>query len=400
MAQSRGAARWSACWTDLPLCARPGLCLPRSAVARTHSAMAHPDTALVQMTGALVVTGIAASQARRLIGRGNTRKTASAARLPGRTRAMSVVGHRGSSHMAPENTLASMDLAFKHGAQGVEFDIQRSLDGEIFLLHDDTLRRTAAIDCPDELQRSGALTQQEYESMLDRDISQLSYKGFIRHVDVGSWKDTVYANQRPPLMTDVMAQVPDGCFALCEVKGGDLATATAVVSLVAEQGWTADKLRFIGFDLELMTELKRLLVERGLEISVILLQDLYSPSEAEHYISRAVECGLDGVDFEAETFVVTPEVVRQAKDKGLQLGVWVWDKLPDSDTAVNVAAFEGLGVDFFTSDLPPEVRSWMDGWTPSKVISPSAHVDMDGEVDTSGAFANHKSSAEEHMIGG
>lgn len=324
------------------------------------------DPLLTQLASGLVLAGVAAIQAGRLTGKGVTRKatdTTKVTRLHRKNGAMAVVAHRGSSHLAPENTLASMELAFESGAQGIEFDIQQSWDGEIFLLHDDTLRRTAKVACPAKLSENG-LTQQEYESMLDKDISELSYQHFIRHVDVGSWKHEVYAEQRPPLMADVMAKIPDGCFALCEVKGGDLSTAKAVVSLVQQHGWTAEKLRFIGFDLELMTELKRLLVEKGLDICVILVQDLYSPDEAEHYIHCAAECGLDGVDFEAERFVVTPEAVSSAKALGLQVGVWVWDKLPDSDTAENVAAFEELGVDFFTSDLPPDVRTWMNDSCP------------------------------------
>lgn len=51
-------------------------------------------------------------------------------------------GHRGSSGSAPENTLAAFDLAVRQGAQGVELDAQRSADGVVVVIHDETVDRT------------------------------------------------------------------------------------------------------------------------------------------------------------------------------------------------------------------------------------------------------------------
>lgn len=54
-----------------------------------------------------------------------------------------VIGHRGSRQKAVENTLESLNIAAAQGAQGVEFDVQLSADGELVLFHDDTLKRLA-----------------------------------------------------------------------------------------------------------------------------------------------------------------------------------------------------------------------------------------------------------------
>jgi glycerophosphoryl diester phosphodiesterase len=53
-----------------------------------------------------------------------------------------LLGHRGALLHAPENTLPSLQAAARLGAEWVEFDVQRSRDGVLFLLHDDTLERT------------------------------------------------------------------------------------------------------------------------------------------------------------------------------------------------------------------------------------------------------------------
>ena len=56
-----------------------------------------------------------------------------------------LIAHRGASMLAPENTLAAAELAGDHQALGFETDLQISLDGVPFLMHDDTLARTTNI---------------------------------------------------------------------------------------------------------------------------------------------------------------------------------------------------------------------------------------------------------------
>lgn len=53
-----------------------------------------------------------------------------------------VIGHRGASHDAPENTLAAFGLALDQGAVGVELDVQLSADGWPVVIHDFTVDRT------------------------------------------------------------------------------------------------------------------------------------------------------------------------------------------------------------------------------------------------------------------
>lgn len=54
-----------------------------------------------------------------------------------------VIAHRGASAYAPENTLASFDKAKSLGASFIEFDVMLSADGEPFVFHDDSLKRTS-----------------------------------------------------------------------------------------------------------------------------------------------------------------------------------------------------------------------------------------------------------------
>ncbi len=53
-----------------------------------------------------------------------------------------VFAHRGACAYAPENTLASFQLACEQGAEGIELDVKCSADGEVIVLHDQTVDRT------------------------------------------------------------------------------------------------------------------------------------------------------------------------------------------------------------------------------------------------------------------
>jgi len=56
-----------------------------------------------------------------------------------------LMAHRGASMIAPENTLAAVEAAAVNQAFGFETDVRISLDGEPFLMHDETLERTTNI---------------------------------------------------------------------------------------------------------------------------------------------------------------------------------------------------------------------------------------------------------------
>src|SRR5712671_2335422 len=53
-----------------------------------------------------------------------------------------VIGHRGYSQFAPENTLPSFKLAMAAGADLVELDYYHSKDGQLIVIHDPDLDRT------------------------------------------------------------------------------------------------------------------------------------------------------------------------------------------------------------------------------------------------------------------
>lgn len=52
------------------------------------------------------------------------------------------IGHRGANGYEPENTIKSFKKAIKMGADAFELDVHLSADGELIVIHDDTIDRT------------------------------------------------------------------------------------------------------------------------------------------------------------------------------------------------------------------------------------------------------------------
>ena len=93
-----------------------------------------------------------------------------------------VIGHRGNSIAAPENTLTAIEDAFRVGADVVEVDVRRSLDGVLYLFHDDVLDRTSDGNGP----------------VGGREFSEL------RALDVGTWFHPRYAGAHIPTLEEAI----------------------------------------------------------------------------------------------------------------------------------------------------------------------------------------------------
>lgn len=58
------------------------------------------------------------------------------------TQDVTLYAHRGSSLLAPENTAPAFELALSSGADVMEIDVRMSRDGQVIVIHDETIDRT------------------------------------------------------------------------------------------------------------------------------------------------------------------------------------------------------------------------------------------------------------------
>jgi glycerophosphoryl diester phosphodiesterase len=129
-----------------------------------------------------------------------------------------IIGHRGASYDAPENTLASFKLALEQGADGFEADFYLTTDGNTICFHDKDTKRL----CGEKL----IVAKTPFE--------------VLRGLDVGSWKGPQWRDQRMPTMAEVLAAVPVGKKIFIELKSGPeivepMASAIEASSLLPEQ---------------------------------------------------------------------------------------------------------------------------------------------------------------------
>ncbi|TFG18281.1 MAG: glycerophosphodiester phosphodiesterase [Promethearchaeota archaeon] len=57
-----------------------------------------------------------------------------------------IIGHRGASKIAPENTLKAFREAIRLGADSIEFDVQQTVDGELVIIHDSNIQRITGME--------------------------------------------------------------------------------------------------------------------------------------------------------------------------------------------------------------------------------------------------------------
>lgn len=140
-----------------------------------------------------------------------------------------VIAHRGASWDAPENTLAAIEAAIEQGADWVEIDVQETREGEIVVIHDRDLMKVAGSPL----------------GVFDTPLAEL------RAVDIGSYKDPRFADQRVPLLAEVLAVARDRVKLNIELKyyGQEVSFEERVVKIV-EDNRMVDQVVFMSLSLD------------------------------------------------------------------------------------------------------------------------------------------------------
>ncbi|MGR4883782.1 glycerophosphodiester phosphodiesterase [Streptomyces sp. LARHCF249] len=141
-----------------------------------------------------------------------------------------VYAHRGASAYAPENTLDAIDLAMRLGFDWVENDVQRTKDGELVVVHDDTLSRTTDVE------------------QLFPDRKPWRVKDFtaaeIALLDAGSWFGQEYTGARVPTLREYLDRVQrNQQRLLLEIKKPELypGIEQQTLKVLEEAGWLDER---------------------------------------------------------------------------------------------------------------------------------------------------------------
>ena len=234
---------------------------------------------------------------------------------------MKIIAHRGSSFMAPENTLASFRRAIEEKADGIELDVHRTRDGKAAVIHDDNTLRTTGMKAS------------------VRDVSMEE----LKLLDAGCWKSHEWRCETVPELSEVLGVLPENMLAFIEIKCGP-EILPALADVVPAIGARA---LFVGFSLEIMALTKQQFPGNK------VLWNVETYPQVSEVIARARNAGIDGVGLGFGD-AINGELVKQIHEAGLEIFVWTVD---DVGQAKNLRS---LNVDYLATNRPGWLREGLD----------------------------------------
>jgi glycerophosphoryl diester phosphodiesterase len=238
-----------------------------------------------------------------------------------------VLGHRGASHAAPQNTLAAFRKAADVGADGIELDVHLSRDGVPVVIHNNSV---------------GATTD---GTGLVRELTLVQLKA----LDAGARfdapdSDASFAGERIPTLEEVLAEVGARVLVNIELKAGQtVALVSAVVDLVRRMGM-ADRVWFSSFKPYALyrahasaPEIPCGLLYGPLNPGTLLLRP-FTPHEALHPYKD----------------LLTKRSVHRAHQRGLRVFTWTLDD------PVVARKFATWGVDGIITNEPEKILAALE----------------------------------------
>ncbi|MBW5485822.1 glycerophosphodiester phosphodiesterase [Streptomyces bambusae] len=255
-----------------------------------------------------------------------------------------VYAHRGASAYAPENTLAAVDVAEEMDVAWVENDVQRTKDGELVVVHDDTLARTTNVEqlFPDR------------RPWRVRDFTAAE----IARLDAGSWFAPEFTGARVPTLRSYLDRVErNRQRLLLEIKKPELYPGIEAETLrvLDEAGWLDEQ------------HLSRRLVVQSFSADCVRAVHTLRPDVVTAFLGTPPVAEL--ARYAAFTDRINPwhttitadwvaAVHRMAGPHGrvLEVDTWIVD---DAATARKV---QEMGVDGIISNAPDVVREAVGGF--------------------------------------
>ncbi|MCD7101138.1 glycerophosphodiester phosphodiesterase [Pseudoclavibacter sp. 13-3] len=246
--------------------------------------------------------------------------------------APTIIGHRGASSEAPENTIAAFDAAVDAAAREsgpeapawIELDLQHTADGEVVVIHDDELDRTTS--------GQGAVSA---HTLVE-----------VRTLDAGSWRDAAFGDQRIPTLTELVEWTAANPTAhvLVEYKGAWSPQQITPTVARFEAAGVGERLVLQSFDPSTV----RALQLRAGDYARGLLID-----ETAHYLDIEIAelLGVSAVNPHWRRALADPNLVRAVHERlGAQMAVWTPDEPADWD------ALAAAGVDAIITNRPRQAH--------------------------------------------
>lgn len=226
------------------------------------------------------------------------------------------VGHRGVAYRAPENTLASFELAWELGVEAAECDIMLTKDNRVIVFHDKKGKRLTG--------NNFIVKNSNYN-----DIAELP-------ISLSPTNSKEYEGETIPLLEEVLATIPDGRILVIEIKTGP--EILPYMQKVIEQHWKSGNIAFIAFDFQTILETKKLYPD----VPCYYLSSFRS--DVEKKIKTIANSDLDGVDLRYK--IIDEKLVSALF--AINKDIWCWTV----NAPEEALRLQNLGVSAITTDRP------------------------------------------------
>jgi len=233
------------------------------------------------------------------------------------------IAHRGASYLAPENTVASANLAWELGADAVEIDIYLSKDNRVMVIHDKDTKRTCS--------GKKNLAIKDNPSMLLRDL------------DAGVWKDEKYKGEKIPFLSEIIETVPESKTLVVEIKCGS--EVLPALKRCVEKSGKQEQIVFIAFGWNTILDTKLEFPDNKCYWLSAIKPGL------KKKMKQAAEKGLDGINLKYS--IIDEELVVSAKELNLEVLTWT------VDDPVEAKRLTEIGVTGITTNRPKWLKEEM-----------------------------------------
>jgi glycerophosphoryl diester phosphodiesterase len=236
-----------------------------------------------------------------------------------------IIGHRGASGYAPENTIAAFLKAHNMGVDAVELDVQMSADSELVVLHDDALDRTT-----NGVGWVGFYTLEE-----------------IKKLDAGSWFDPKFKREKVPTLAQALDHARKWAYGLyIEMK--DPAQYPGIEQKVAdllkqEKRELPGQAIVISFDHSSIRKLRE--ISPNLTLGALYAHGPYFPGQGTRNETADAQVILP----HWRSALLNPYMVRRLREQGKLVIVWT----ADHPVAARMLAY--VGVDGIITNVPDKV---------------------------------------------
>ncbi len=234
-----------------------------------------------------------------------------------------IIAHRGESHDAPENTLASINLAWQRNVKAVEIDIRLTRDNEIVVIHDSNTQRVSGIK---------------------KTIKDTTFD-VLKLLDVGSYKGQQWKDERIPTLKQVLNTIPNDGKLIIEIKS-NRKILYELKRVLSKSGIRFEQIEIIGFNINTLSKAKKIMPEY--RMLWLLNLDYSLPAwlswvSIDGIIKKIEKHNLDGVNVWAGK-LLTKNFISEIKKRGYSIYAWT---INDPDKA---ALLIKHGLDSITTD--------------------------------------------------